>query len=70
MNSNNCIACKHWYFDSGSPGYSEYTPGSAVSTGCLKNYWVFKPYDDTEEDFRKKMQKANTCKDYEHYQQT
>ena len=29
-----CMCCKHFDFDSGSPGYSELTPGTDPSIGC------------------------------------
>jgi len=67
-----CISCKHWYFDSGSPAYSEYTPGDAASLGCYQNHWGDNPLNnlscDTNE-FRKLMNKAIKCKDYKHYEE-
>lgn len=63
----NCINCKHFYMHSGSPDYSEYTPGCDVSSGCSKNHWCFEPNNDTEDSYRAKVNKAETCKDFEDY---
>lgn len=60
---NNCLDCKHFYFDPGSPGYSEQTPGSDMSLGCYKDHWSGRDCY-SQDDFRKHMLSAKTCKDY------
>ena len=67
----NCLFCKHFHFDSGSPGYSEMTPGSDMSMGCElfsysrpKKYWQFSHAETTENKFRQYMVSAETCPDY------
>lgn len=61
-----CVDCKHFYFSSGSPGYSEYTPGSDASLGCTKQKWEYEPNNDTDQSFRKKMKTADNCEEYEY----
>jgi len=60
-----CILCKHFSFDEGSPGYSEYTPGTDWSMSCLKNHWSMSGSYISEEDYRKNILMAETCKDAE-----
>ena len=36
-----CVGCKHLTLDTGSQGYSEYTPGSAGSFDCGRDHWNF-----------------------------
>ena len=55
-----CLFCSHFYFDGGSPGHSEYTPGSDASIGCSKGVWDYEMYDMTN-DFRRHMLTAQTC---------
>lgn len=59
-----CPTCKHFYFDSGSPGYSTLTPGDSMDIFCKKRYWKI-GYEDSDESYRKKMLTALTCGDYE-----
>ena len=60
-----CLFCKEFYFDSGSPGYSELTPGWDSTMECLKRHWELDNYDDTTETFRGKLLKAGACDDFE-----
>jgi hypothetical protein len=58
-----CLLCKSFYFDPGEPAYSECTPGSDMSIGCMK-VWSLDG-DDTEDTYREKMLSAEWCEDYE-----
>jgi len=71
----NCLFCKHFYFDSGSPYYGELTPGygdNPMSMGCelfrqnrpWQGFWEFQHAETTEEEFRAYMTSAETCPDY------
>ena len=35
-----CIACSHFHFDNGSPGYSTMTPGDDASMHCTRGHFV------------------------------
>ena len=59
-----CILCKHWYFSSGEPGYSEYTPGADSDTGCYKDHWEIRTYYDETKEYRQKLLSAQTCPDF------
>jgi len=61
----NCLLCKHFYLISGSPGYSEYTPGSDLVIGCDRNVWEFDSSMTSEDEFLGFMNTANTCDRYE-----
>ena len=61
---NNCLDCKHFHFDSGSPGYSEETPGSNMRIGCNLSVWNA-GYMYSENDFKKAMLSATNCEMYE-----
>lgn len=58
-----CLFCEHYYISVGSPGYSEYTPGSDFSMDCNKGHWDFKQYD-TEAHYRGCLVTAQSCPDY------
>jgi len=62
-----CIFCKHYYFDSGSPGYSELTPGYEAEEGCKKGEWQTNMFKDDEADHRRNLLRARTCKKYKYY---
>lgn len=62
----NCLYCKHFYLYAGSPGYSEWTPGSTGSIECLKGLWKMDDCDDTD-GYRRKMETAQTCDKFEDY---
>lgn len=36
-----CLCCANAYYSEGSPGYSEYTPGSPASMSCRRGRWEF-----------------------------
>ena len=58
-----CWSCENFFFDSGSPGYSEYTPGSDAQFSCGAH--VFADVDlgdlDDADDLRKLLEIADTC---------
>ena len=58
-----CLWCKHYYLSLGSPGYSEYTPGSDFSMDCEKSHWRFKEHD-SEARYRDCILTALRCPDY------
>ena len=60
----NCIFCKHFDIDLGSPGYSEYTPGSCGIAGCDKRHWNMTGDGNCREEFRLNLLKAETCPDF------
>ena len=61
-----CWACKYIFFDGGSPGYSEYTPGYGASIICTKNKWdISYLEDETLETFRDKLTMAKSCELFE-----
>lgn len=59
-----CWSCRHVLFDTGEPGYSEYTPGSEMSLSCGRGYWEFHQYEDSLAVFREKLQSAERCADF------
>lgn len=59
-----CYNCQHFYFDTGSPSYSEYTPGESMSMECQKDHWRLTYYDNS--DLGQCLETAQTCKDYQH----
>lgn len=60
-----CYNCQFMYFDAGSPSYSEWTPGSAMSMECHKDHWSLDYYDN-QDKLRESLEKAATCPDYQH----
>lgn len=48
---NTCLHCKHFYFDFGSPTYSEFTPGYPGTVECRKDKFELygSGYDDKAE---------------------
>lgn len=56
-----CLECKHWRWDSGERGYSEYTPGCHAAMFCNKNRWRLNMFDDERGDVRDKLRTAETC---------
>ena len=65
MHPLTCVFCKFWYFESGSPHYSDLTPGYDAHIGCSKDYWELDQSFDSEEDYRRKMLSAGSCADFE-----
>lgn len=60
-----CVLCSHFCIWPGSPGYSEYTPGSDMTIQCGKYHWEMKNHDDGTGQFRRYNQQAETCLDYD-----
>ena len=60
-----CWSCRHVWFSAGSPGYSEMTPGSDFELQCGKSYWAFDNCGDSLNEFRMKLQSAETCASFE-----
>jgi hypothetical protein len=56
-----CLWCKHYSLDTGSPGYSELTPGSDMWMSCAKNVWRW----DAGNDFYATIRTAERCQHYE-----
>ena len=59
-----CWSCERVSFVTSSPGYSEWTPGDAFALSCSCGYWVFESDDDGLDDFRRKLESAETCADF------
>ena len=61
-----CVFCRHWWFDGGSPGFSEMTPGSDASMDCAKGCYTAHRLDDisSPDGFRAIIRKAESCKHY------
>lgn len=59
-----CVMCKHFQFDSASPGYSEMTPGSDAEMRCAKRVWEFSFHNDGDDEFRKCMMASQTCEQF------
>lgn len=59
-----CIYCQFFHLETGHPGYSECTPGWSAEMNCEKNKWKYLPFDDSREDFIKKLKKAETCPEF------
>jgi len=64
-----CVICRSFYFDGGSPGYSELTPGSDASMSCSAGMWDKKAgcgyFDLTHigsaKEYRELIRQAATC---------
>jgi hypothetical protein len=56
-----CIFCRFFYLNPGEPDYSEITPGESPSMGCSRGLWRLDPYEDTEVEYRQKIQMARSC---------
>jgi hypothetical protein len=56
-----CWECRHIDFTSGSPGYSEYTPGEDARLACNLNHWSMYDLDMNNE----KIFSAETCADFQ-----
>lgn len=59
-----CLDCRFMGYSTGSPGYSEMTPGWDAELYCLKSYWQYDAYNDTKETLRQKLYMALTCGDF------
>jgi hypothetical protein len=60
-----CYACKHFEFDPGEPGYSEYTPGSDAHMSCGKDHWCLDNMGYGGKSLAEHLERAKTCKDFE-----
>ena len=64
-----CRACEHFRFDPGSPAYSEVTPGTDWSMYCTldedSKFYIY-GYETYQEDMRKILLQAATCKHFKH----
>ena len=49
-----CVFCKHWYMESGSYAYSEWTPGWDYEEYCQKGNWKLDTYNTCRETTGKK----------------
>lgn len=62
-----CWLCAHVRFNAGSPHYSELTPGENFELYCSKatpggtRLWEFDQISDDLDDFRRKLETAQTC---------
>jgi hypothetical protein len=59
-----CLCCKHLELDFGSRGYGEMTPGDPPSFNCNKGHFEIRVR--YPENFGVLIQRAKTCKDFEH----
>jgi hypothetical protein len=62
-----CLFCRYFNFDMGSPGYSEYMPGSDAEFSCMMGYWknIHNQGNDSVELFVKSIETAKTCGKFE-----
>lgn len=58
-----CHSCKYFDLNTGSPGCSEWTPGTDMSFECLKGHWSLR-VGDPAEDMRRGLEHGLTCPDY------
>jgi hypothetical protein len=62
-----CVLCAHFCLRSGSPGYSEWTPGCDMTMKCYLGKWALDPNNDDIDDFRAKLAKAKGCQHYKYH---
>lgn len=55
-----CVECEFMSIQTGSPAYSEWTPGEDFTMSCSKEVWDFDPYG-TEQEYRDCMLAARRC---------
>jgi hypothetical protein len=60
-----CWSCKHFCFDGGSPGYSEYTPGDDAELKCEAGEYDKDMQDMSQEDLEATLKTAETCAKFE-----
>jgi hypothetical protein len=58
-----CWECVHQYYSPGDAGYSELTPGYAMTLRCSKSYWEFDSYSD-QPTLRECLTRAERCADF------
>lgn len=66
----NCLFCKYFNIEPGSPGYSEWTPGWDMRMECNKGIWSLDEDADSAASFRAKMWNAKDCQHFEYYATT
>jgi len=59
-----CLECVHFDLDLGSEDYSEDTPGSPATIGCLEAHWHLWR-DDYYDSYKTRICMARTCPDFE-----
>ena len=59
-----CWECEHIIFNTAERDWSDVTPGDDFRLSCGKSYWEFEQYKDDLPDFRRKLESAETCKDF------
>jgi hypothetical protein len=60
-----CTDCEHFALSEHEPDWSEYTPGTPASIGCMKGHWTLgneAPW--TPKGFRLVVLKSKTCHDF------
>jgi hypothetical protein len=63
-----CIFCRHFYYNPGEAGWSEYTPGWDMTQGCYQNVWDQDSIRD-EVHYRELLQNALTCPSWQYYKE-
>lgn len=58
-----CLWCEHFELDTGSHGYSDWTPGSEFEMKCGKKHWSFDT-GDSEDHYHACLISARNCPDY------
>jgi len=58
-----CVECAYFSVDTGSPDYSEYTPGSAFDMDCSMCVWQYPSYG-SEEEYRLAILSASRCNQF------
>jgi hypothetical protein len=64
MPNKTCFDCAHMGYASGSPGYSEYTPGYAAEMYCTKSHWQYDAFNDFKHTVKAKLYMAEECRDF------
>jgi len=60
-----CLLCAHYQWDSGSDGYSEFTPGYGWSSGCRKGHFSMSGPETSVREYRGNLLRAVSCPDFE-----
>lgn len=60
-----CVTCRHFNFNPGCPGYSEYTPGYDCTISCGKQVWRIDVTEDYIDQVRAKFLMAGSCQYFE-----
>ena len=59
-----CLSCAEFVVIPGEKDWSEDTLGSDVEIYCRKRHWKINQFNDTEDDYERKMSSAKDCEDY------